>query len=256
VQTAAGWSVPETQHSFATLLSFTSHSKPKLRKAGHHSVVSAVRGSAPELTPHPTAGLDASHCPAVIAAAIPADNSILYMLVMLRDVLRAEGRHQRSLRNGAETAHSRRWRRGRWARWWRGLATSTAPPGPRSSPCCGLLLLDFMYQGEVSIGQDRLATFLAVAEDLQVKGLTNSTGRLAGPRTSHLLTPHFTPHFTPRLAPHKQFSSSSTIVFQPRGGCFKKAGPPCRMIFWVILSLILAAELAPILHLCSITPPH
>ena len=38
----------------------------------------------------------------------------------------------------------------------------------------------------MSIGQDRLATFLAVAEDLQVKGLTNSPGRLAGPRTSHL----------------------------------------------------------------------
>ena len=35
-------------------------------------------------------------------------------------------------------------------------------------------MLDFMYQGEVSIGQDRLAAFLAVAEDLQVKGLTNS----------------------------------------------------------------------------------
>ena len=71
-------------------------------------------------------------------------------------------------------------------------------------------LLDFMYQGEVSIGQDRLATFLAVAEDLQVKGLTNSPGRPQGlaPHTPHLprltshlppLTPHhFTPQFTPR----------------------------------------------------------
>ena len=40
-------------------------------------------------------------------------------------------------------------------------------------------LLDFMYRGEVSIGQDRLAGFLAVAEELQVKGLTNS-GEPAG----------------------------------------------------------------------------
>ena len=58
-------------------------------------------------------------------------------------------------------------------------------------------LLDFMYQGEVSIGQDRLATFLAVAEDLQVKGLTNSPGRPQGlaPHTSHL--PRITSHHPP-----------------------------------------------------------
>ena len=89
MQTAAGWSVPETQHAFATLLSFTAHSKPKLRKAGQHSVVSVVHGSAPEMTPHPAAALAAAHCQAVIAAAGPTDNSILYMLVMLRDVLPA-----------------------------------------------------------------------------------------------------------------------------------------------------------------------
>ena len=29
-------------------------------------------------------------------------------------------------------------------------------------------------------------------------------------------------------------------VYQPRGDCFKNAGSPCRMIFWVILILILA----------------
>ena len=33
-------------------------------------------------------------------------------------------------------------------------------------------ILSFMYQGEVSIAQDHLNSFLAVAEDLQVKGLT------------------------------------------------------------------------------------
>ena len=29
---------------------------------------------------------------------------------------------------------------------------------------------------------------------------------------------------------------------QPRGDCFKYPGPPCRLIFWVILSLILTVR--------------
>ena len=35
-------------------------------------------------------------------------------------------------------------------------------------------------------------------------------------------------------------STLGTTLYQPRGDCFKKAGSPCRMIFWVILNLILA----------------
>jgi len=35
-----------------------------------------------------------------------------------------------------------------------------------------LYLLDFMYLGQVSVAQDDLASFLSVAEDLRVKGLT------------------------------------------------------------------------------------
>lgn len=31
-------------------------------------------------------------------------------------------------------------------------------------------LLDFMYRGEVSVDQDRLTTFLKVAESLRIKG--------------------------------------------------------------------------------------
>ena len=36
-----------------------------------------------------------------------------------------------------------------------------------------MALMDFMYKGEVSIGQDSLAAFLAVGEDLKIRGLTD-----------------------------------------------------------------------------------
>ena len=36
-------------------------------------------------------------------------------------------------------------------------------------------ILDFMYHGEVNVGQEDLNSFLAVAEDLSVKGLTQKT---------------------------------------------------------------------------------
>jgi len=35
-------------------------------------------------------------------------------------------------------------------------------------------VLNFMYQGEVSVAQEELNSFLAVAEDLRVKGLTQN----------------------------------------------------------------------------------
>ena len=35
-------------------------------------------------------------------------------------------------------------------------------------------MLNFMYQGEVKVAQDELNSFLAVAEDLCVKGLTQN----------------------------------------------------------------------------------
>ena len=44
-----------------------------------------------------------------------------------------------------------------------------------------LAVLNFMYHGEVNIAQEELNSFLAVAEELQVKGLTQGGGGGGGP---------------------------------------------------------------------------
>jgi len=44
-----------------------------------------------------------------------------------------------------------------------------------------LAVLNFMYNGEVNIAQAELSSFLAVAEDLQVKGLTKATSSTSSP---------------------------------------------------------------------------
>ena len=44
-------------------------------------------------------------------------------------------------------------------------------------------IMDFMYQGEVSIGQDSLAAFLAVGKDLKIQGLTE--GKKAEDQVEH-----------------------------------------------------------------------
>ena len=89
VQPAAAWKLPQATHDLVTLLSFTAHQKPKLRKAGQHAVVSVVRGSNPDLVPHPAAAQAAAHCQVVIAQSSPTENTVLYMLTMLRDILPA-----------------------------------------------------------------------------------------------------------------------------------------------------------------------
>ena len=48
-----------------------------------------MRGSNPDLVPHPAAGQAAAHCQAVIAQSGPTENTVLYMLTMLRDILPA-----------------------------------------------------------------------------------------------------------------------------------------------------------------------
>ena len=47
------------------------------------------------------------------------------------------------------------------------------------------LLLNFMYQGEVNVAQEELNSFLAVAEDLRVKGLTQNNSGTSSSNTDH-----------------------------------------------------------------------
>jgi len=48
-----------------------------------------------------------------------------------------------------------------------------------------LSVLDFMYQGEVNVAQEELNSFLAVAEDLRVKGLTKNNSGTSSSNTDH-----------------------------------------------------------------------
>jgi len=63
-------------------------------------------------------------------------------------------------------------------------------------------LVNFMYHGEVNVAQDELNGFLSVAEDLKVKGLTQSTnsgGHQEKPLVFSDKSPHFSdksPHFS------------------------------------------------------------
>ena len=67
-------------------------------------------------------------------------------------------------------------------------------------------VLNFMYHGEANIAQDDLNSFLAVAEELKVKGLTQNQSENSKPlRTSEskniskIATPH--QKIVPKLAP-------------------------------------------------------
>ena len=46
------------------------------------------------------------------------------------------------------------------------------------------LLLDFMYQGQVNVAHENLNSFLALAERLQVRGLTSNIASNNSHRTS------------------------------------------------------------------------
>ena len=60
-------------------------------------------------------------------------------------------------------------------------------------------ILNFMYHGEVNIAQEDLSSFLAAAQDLKVKGLTQPPP----PSSSATPTPGTAPPTTPPPAEHK-----------------------------------------------------
>ena len=69
-------------------------------------------------------------------------------------------------------------------------------------------VLNFMYKGEVNIAQEQLNSFLAVAEDLQVKGLTQD-GQKSEPVSSKPSSASYKPQIKkPKAAPPVQQSSS------------------------------------------------
>jgi len=76
-------------------------------------------------------------------------------------------------------------------------------------------VLNFMYHGEVNVAQDELNSFLAVAEDLKVKGLTQSNSSSDGNRKPKSETTNSVP--APRPRPHRQEEPSSVP---------KRAHPP------------------------------
>ena len=74
-------------------------------------------------------------------------------------------------------------------------------------------IVSFMYDGEVSIAQDQLNSFLAAAEDLQVKGLTQDKSKASQSqpkKTSTLLSKKAPTIITPR--PVSQFPSNDDDI--------------------------------------------
>jgi len=69
-------------------------------------------------------------------------------------------------------------------------------------------VLNFMYHGEVNVAQDELNSFLAVAEDLKVKGLTQSSSSSDGNRKPKSETTNNSVP-APRPRPHRQEEPSS-----------------------------------------------
>ena len=67
-------------------------------------------------------------------------------------------------------------------------------------------VLNFMYHGEVNVAQDELNSFLAVAEELRVKGLTQNNGGAAGSKSNHS---------APKSPPTKPASSSRPDTAPP-----------------------------------------
>ena len=73
-----------------------------------------------------------------------------------------------------------------------------------------MAVLNFMYHGEVNVAQEELNSFLAIAEDLKVKGLTQSKSE--NPK-QNLAAPKARPRDPPkRLEPNQEHKLARTVV--------------------------------------------
>uniref|UniRef100_A0A8C8H6L8 Ribosomal RNA-processing protein 12-like conserved domain-containing protein n=1 Tax=Oncorhynchus tshawytscha TaxID=74940 RepID=A0A8C8H6L8_ONCTS len=88
------WSYPSTLQTYYGLLSFTVHSKPKIRKAAQHGVCSILRGSDLLFTDnapnhHPAAAMAAKFCIKEIeqAGGSKEDTTTLHVLGLLKDLM-------------------------------------------------------------------------------------------------------------------------------------------------------------------------
>ncbi|KAK7479159.1 hypothetical protein BaRGS_00029600 [Batillaria attramentaria] len=108
VQEAAVWSQSSTQHVYNCLLTFTTHKKPRVRKAAQQAVKIVLKGSLFMTQPdapshHPAAALTAKFCVQIIESQGGASEAVdtLHVLGLLQDVIATFP--QKSVKSACET---------------------------------------------------------------------------------------------------------------------------------------------------------
>jgi len=76
-----------------------------------------------------------------------------------------------------------------------------------------LSVLNFMYHGEVNVAQEELNSFLAVAEDLKVKGLTQNNANAADTKPQNSYRPETA---KPRMREQVEKTEQQTLLKKPR----------------------------------------
>jgi len=88
VQPASSWSQAELTNVYQCILTYVTHTKPKIRKAGQHACLAVLTGGEVGSNGiHPAATQAAQYCLDVIKNAGPSENSVLYMMVLLKSLL-------------------------------------------------------------------------------------------------------------------------------------------------------------------------